>query len=74
VVEKWSWIFGVSHMQRWRRKAGPPQFLTECHQHIGEGDGRIHGFVGMFRAIDKGKEAIGQSAQTLAAAFAFQFA
>jgi acetyl esterase len=35
-------------------------------------DGMIHGFFGMFGAIDKGREAIQESAQALTTAFALQ--
>ena len=32
---------GASSGDRWRRKASPPQFLTERHKQIWEGDGSL---------------------------------
>src|SRR5712691_5771516 len=39
----WSRILGASRGDRWPRKAGAPQFLTERQQQIGEGDGGLGG-------------------------------
>ena len=39
----WSRILGASRRHRWRRKAGPPQFLAERHQQIGERDSGLGG-------------------------------
>jgi len=47
------------------RQAGVPVTVSRY-------DGVIHGFFGMFPAIDKGRDAIRESAQALAEAFALQ--
>jgi acetyl esterase len=47
------------------RQAGVPVTVTRY-------DGMIHGFYGMFTMIDKGREAIRESAAALSKAFALQ--
>jgi acetyl esterase len=47
------------------RKAGVPVTITRY-------DGMIHGFFGMFGAIDKGREAVREAGQALTNAFALQ--
>ena len=49
MAENWSRILEASCGDRRRRKAAPPQLLTERHQQIGEGDG---GRGGVPRAHD----------------------
>jgi acetyl esterase len=49
------------------REAGVPVALTRY-------DGVIHGFFQMFAAIDRGREAVHQSAEALSSAFALQLA